>query len=46
MTVNERDLGVYVLHGCFPERGDSIVKCLLFGALASESARQLWSFSG
>ena len=25
MIANERDLGVNVVHGCFPEKGDSIL---------------------
>ena len=43
MTVNEL---VAVVHRCFSERGDSIFKRLFLGALASEAARQLTSFSG
>ena len=44
---NEIDSRVAVVHGCFPERGDSIYsKALLLGAIASEAARQLTSFSG
>ena len=44
---NERDLRVAVVHGCFPEGGDSIYsKRLLLRAFASEAARQLTSFSG
>ena len=48
MTANgERDWRVTVVHGCFSEGGDSILsKCLLLGAFASETARQLTSFSG
>ena len=46
VTVHERNSGVYVFHGCFLEGGDSIIKCLLLGDLASEAARQLRSFSG
>ena len=42
VTANERDSGVAVVHGCFPEGGDSI----LSGALASEVVKQLSSFSG
>ena len=39
---NERDSRVAVVHGCFPEGGDSILlKRLLLGAFASEAARQL-----
>ena len=34
---NERDSRVTVVHGCFPEGGDSTL---------SEAARQLTSFSG
>ena len=45
VTANELDSEVEVVHGCFPERGDSI-KRLFFGALASEAVRQLRSFSG
>ena len=45
MTANERDSKVAVVHGCFPEGSDSILRFLL-GAFASEAARQLRSFSG
>ena len=45
MTANERDSKVVVVHGYFSERGDSILR-LLLGAIASEAARQLTSFSG
>ena len=38
---NERHSRVAVVHGCFPEGGDSILS-----AFASEAARQLMSFSG
>ena len=38
---NERDSRVTVVHGCFPEGGDSILR-----VFASEAARQLTSFSG
>ena len=44
VTAIERDSGVDVVHGCFPERGD-FIKSLLLGALASEAAKQLKSFS-
>ena len=44
---NERDSKVTVVHGCFPEGGDTIYsKRLLLGVFASEAARQLTSFSG
>ena len=47
MTANERDSRVAVVHGCFPEGGDSILyKRLLLGAFASEAARLLTTFSG
>ena len=45
---NERDWRVAVVHGCFPEGGDSILtsKRFLLGGFASEAARRLTSFSG
>ena len=44
---NERDSRVAVVHGCFPEGGDSILSAFSSGPLtASEAARQLTSFSG
>ena len=46
VTVNERDSGDEVVHGCFPEAGDSILSIFFFGALLSEAVRQLSSFSG
>ena len=45
VTVNERDSGVKVVHGFFPRRR-FCSKRLLFGAVVSEAARQLSSFSG
>ena len=42
MTANELDSRVVVVHECFSERGDT----LILGAIASEAARQLTSFSG
>ena len=44
--VNERDLRVAVVHGCFSRRQRFYSKRLLLGAFASEAARQLTSFSG
>ena len=32
------------IHVCFPEGGDSILKHLLLGALASDATRQLMNF--
>ena len=46
MTANELDSRVAVVHGCFSERGDSILRAFsCMGAFASEAARQLTSFS-
>ena len=42
MTRNELDSRVAVVRRCFSERGDPI----LLGAITSEAARQLTSFSG
>ena len=42
MTANERDLGVDVVHGCFPELVDSTLSILpLFEAFSSKAAKQL-----
>ena len=46
MSANELDSRVVVVHRCFSERGDSILSVFFLGALASEAARQLTSFSG
>ena len=40
----ERDLRFAVVHGCFPEGGDSILSAFSWGAFASEAARKLTSF--
>ena len=50
MTANERDSGVYVVHECLSERGGGgggfYSKRPPLVATASESARQLMTFSG
>ena len=43
MTAKERVSRVSVVHGCFSERGDSIIS---MGAIASEAARKLTSSLG
>ena len=46
-TANERDLGVEVVHGCFAEGDDSILRVfLLLGAPVAEATRLLTSFFG
>ena len=36
MTANERDLGVDVVHGCFSERGDSILSAFSWEPLPAK----------
>ena len=43
MMTNEQDSGVDIVHGCLPERGDSLFYSVLS---VSVSTRQLTSFSG
>ena len=45
MTANEGDSRVAVIHGCFSRKRRFTSKRLLLGAIASEAARQLTSFS-
>ena len=36
MTANERDSGVAVVHGCFPEGGDSILSAFFWEPLPAK----------